>query len=73
MLCRDYCDSFLRPNSKEKDLECARKGEGAVRRVFFVGAEGRYSCGSLTQTKPNKSFWLLNTKGSGKLVVTLLI
>lgn len=30
MLCRDYCDSFLRPNSKEKDLECARKGEGAV-------------------------------------------
>ena len=42
-------------------------------RVLSVGAEGRYSCGSLTQTKPSKSFWLLNTKGSGKLEVIMLI
>lgn len=42
-------------------------------RVLFVGAECKYSCASLTQIKPNKSPWVVNTKWSGKLGVTLLI
>lgn len=69
-------DSFSRPNSKEKISEKLHlrvvEWCGACR-VLFVGAECKYSCASLTQIKPNKSPWVVNTKWSGKLGVTLLI